>query len=278
MYHLLIAGQGWGKTRDRLPISRVFEYTAEEIATAFQPQGKFEIAKISSIPAIFTSEIVGSETARAHVGTIRKVQASGKDVVIDYHLDTRISTLTNRDLKEMSSDLGIEDFEFYRTHWAVKDVDLYKVLFEHQLTRTPEPKVLRIGDDWTIDPNLMSVMMPFDRSFDGVFATLKRTAKKFRGLNCLRADDIWDDPAVIQDVFSLIYRSIVVICDCTGRNPNVFYEAGIAHTLGRNVILITQSKEDVPFDLQHLRYVRYTNDRKAELRCPRSWRGKSKIF
>ena len=52
----------------------------------------------------------------------------------------------------------------------------------------------------------------------------------------------------------------MVICDCSGRNPNVFYEIGIAHTLGREVILITQSEEDIPFDLRHLRYVKYLNN------------------
>jgi hypothetical protein len=40
----------------------------------------------------------------------------------------------------------------------------------------------------------------------------------------------------------------------------VFYEIGIAHTLGREVILITQSVEDIPFDLRHLRYVHYLNN------------------
>ena len=38
------------------------------------------------------------------------------------------------------------------------------------------------------------------------------------------------------------------------------YEAGIAHTLGREVILITQSEQDIPFDLRHLRHVRYLNN------------------
>jgi hypothetical protein len=57
-----------------------------------------------------------------------------------------------------------------------------------------------------------------------------------------------------------IDRSCVVICNCTGRNPNVFYEIGIAHTLGREVILITQIEGDIPFDLRHLRYVRYLNN------------------
>ncbi|KTC71480.1 hypothetical protein Lbir_1734 [Legionella birminghamensis] len=80
------------------------------------------------------------------------------------------------------------------------------------------------------------------------------------GLKCRCVDDIWENPAVIQDVVSLIDRSRVVICDCTTRNPNVFYEIGIAHTIGREVILITQSAEDIPFDLRHLRYVSYLNN------------------
>jgi hypothetical protein len=40
----------------------------------------------------------------------------------------------------------------------------------------------------------------------------------------------------------------------------VFYEAGVAHTLGRDVVLITQSENDIPFDLRHLRYIRYLNN------------------
>lgn len=40
----------------------------------------------------------------------------------------------------------------------------------------------------------------------------------------------------------------------------MFYEIGIAHTLGREVILITQADADIPFDLRHLRYVRYLNN------------------
>jgi hypothetical protein len=64
----------------------------------------------------------------------------------------------------------------------------------------------------------------------------------------------------MQDVATLIDRSRVVIADCTTRNPNVFYEIGIAHTLGREVILIAQRESDVPFDLRHLRYIEYSTD------------------
>jgi hypothetical protein len=52
----------------------------------------------------------------------------------------------------------------------------------------------------------------------------------------------------------------LMACDLTGKNGNVFYEAGIAHSLGKDVILITQSADDVPFDLRHLRYIQYLNN------------------
>jgi len=101
--------------------------------------------------------------------------------------------------------------------------------------------------------------MPFHPSFDEVYVKIREVTEAV-GLRCRRADDIWENPAIIQDIVSLIDRSRVVICDCTGRNPNVFYEAGIAHTLGRDVILITQSSEDIPFDLRHFRYIQYLNN------------------
>ena len=109
------------------------------------------------------------------------------------------------------------------------------------------------------DLNLVSVMMPLAASFSPVYDTI-RTAASAAEFQCLRADDIWDDSTVIQDVFSLIFRSYIVICDFSERNPNVFYEAGIAHTLGKHVVPITQSAEDIPFDLGHHRYALYLNN------------------
>lgn len=110
-----------------------------------------------------------------------------------------------------------------------------------------------------VEHDLVAVMMPFDNSMSLVYDAIKHAASENQ-LNCNRADDIWDHSTVIQDVFSLIFRSHIVICDLTGKNPNVFYEAGIAHTLGKHVIPITQSKADIPFDLSHHRYILYLNN------------------
>lgn len=110
-----------------------------------------------------------------------------------------------------------------------------------------------------VDPALVSVMMPFSHPFEAVFAHLK-VQSEAQGMSCLRAKDIWESSAVIQDIFQLIWRSFIVVCDFTGKNPNVFYEAGIAHTLGKHVIPITQNVEDVPFDLRHHRFIPYLNN------------------
>jgi hypothetical protein len=119
--------------------------------------------------------------------------------------------------------------------------------------------VFKIAEHENIDPALVSAIMPIDPAFNAVYESIREAADNV-GLRCERADDIWENSVIIQDVVSLIDRSRIVICDCTGRNPNVFYEAGIAHTLGREVILITQKDDDIPFDLQHLRYVKYLNN------------------
>lgn len=92
-----------------------------------------------------------------------------------------------------------------------------------------------------------------------VFAAIKQAANA-AGMSCERADNIWEADEVIQDIFSLIYRSSIVVCDFTDQNPNVFYKAGIAHTLGRSVVPIAQNKDDVPFDLKHHRYLQYLNN------------------
>lgn len=61
----------------------------------------------------------------------------------------------------------------------------------------------------------------------------------------------------IQDIFELIYCARIIVVDFTDRNPNVMYETGIAHTLGKTVIPISQSLSDVPSDLGHHRVLKY---------------------
>ena len=99
-------------------------------------------------------------------------------------------------------------------------------------------------------------MMPFNTEFNDTYEAIKKVTDHM-SLECLRADDIWDNSTFMQDIFDLIYCAKIIVVDFTGRNPNVLYETGIAHTLGKTVIPITQSLDDIPSDLGHHRALKY---------------------
>ena len=104
--------------------------------------------------------------------------------------------------------------------------------------------------------DLVAVMMPFAREFDPTIAAIRSACAKV-GMRCLRADDIWDESVSMQDVFNLIFKASIVGVDFSGKNANVMYETGIAHTLGKHVVPIFQSMDDLPFDLRHHKALKY---------------------
>ncbi len=101
------------------------------------------------------------------------------------------------------------------------------------------------------------VLMSFDPKLRPIYDDHILKVTKSLNLDAKRADDFFTTHHVMSDVWDAINAARLVIADCTGRNPNVFYEIGMAHTLGRSVVLITQHNRDVPFDLQDIRYIQY---------------------
>lgn len=124
-----------------------------------------------------------------------------------------------------------------------------------QKTITFAPTVFSIPEI-EVQDRLVAVMMPFAAEFNKVYDAIKEACTD-NGVFCYRADDIWANSAIMQDIFDLIFSSHIVIVDFSGRNSNVLYETGIAHTLGKTVIPITQSLDDIPFDLKPHRALKY---------------------
>lgn len=71
------------------------------------------------------------------------------------------------------------------------------------------------------------------------------------------AADLNGPTTIIKDIWSQIYYSKCIIADCSERNPNVFYELGIAHSLGKKVICITNNTQNIPFDINQIRCIKY---------------------
>jgi len=104
------------------------------------------------------------------------------------------------------------------------------------------------------------VMMPFGPQFDRYYRNIFVPAINSAGLEAVRGDSIFGPSAIMADIWQLLKRSVVGLADLTGRNPNVFYELGLAHAAGKAVILIASNNDDIPFDLKGLRAILYDKD------------------
>lgn len=100
------------------------------------------------------------------------------------------------------------------------------------------------------------VIMPFENVFFEVFEMLKREfIDKYEFIN---AGDEGNQQNILKDIFQPIYESDIIIADLTGLNPNVLYELGVAHTLNKKSIVITQDDLNLlPFDLKQYRAMSY---------------------
>ena len=111
------------------------------------------------------------------------------------------------------------------------------------------------------------VLTPFvDREYE-TFEIIKKTCNDVN-LNCTRGDEIYRDKDILSHIIISIAQSSVIIANLNGRNPNVFYELGICHSLGKPVILISKNKNSLPFDVQNKNVIFYDdlNDLQIKLK------------
>jgi hypothetical protein len=101
------------------------------------------------------------------------------------------------------------------------------------------------------------VLMPFSKEFNDVYKLGIKAACKNAGAYAERVDEQIFDESILERVYNQIAKADIIIADMTGRNPNVFYEVGYAHALGKLVILLTQNTDDIPFDLKHYPHIVY---------------------
>ncbi|MFJ2370899.1 hypothetical protein [Microbacterium sp. NPDC087665] len=264
MFNLLI-----GLDAGVVPADRMFEYTDDRVRRELGDE--YEL-RIERLPALSMPEI-GDERFEqvATLGRILSLRATGRTHRFEFEPNPRLKPIPVETVRELADRLNVdpEGWEFRRTHWAVKQAELFEVLFEYvagaprSIDRTYSPSAaVQFPTDTPLDSKLVAVMMPFDPNFDVVYETIALAVEDI-GMECVRVDNIWEHDHVMGDVLSLLWRARIVVADLTGRNPNVFYETGLAHALPRRTILLTQNADDVPFDLRSIRYLHYGIGSKA---------------
>jgi len=138
-------------------------------------------------------------------------------------------------------------------------IRIIDVSAEEAPTSAPSDRIKKLGRAANISANdSCFVMQPFASPLGDYYEKIYKPAIEKAGLKPVRADaDIFHTGKIMDQVWDGINAAKVLVAELTSRNPNVFYELGLAHALKKPVVLVSSREEDVPFDLQHIRVIYY---------------------
>ncbi|MDH1106686.1 terpene cyclase/mutase family protein [Pseudomonas otitidis] len=138
MFNLLVAGHSemWETQPYSIGLGRFKEYSGNE-AVAIDPARPESLRRLEDVPALLMYE-VGAGGPHARVvrhGRIRNIVRRGSELTFAFEPDEHHAYLDRSHVLSVSDQLGMDQFEQHRTHWAVKDGDLPPDLIA---TGTPE--------------------------------------------------------------------------------------------------------------------------------------------
>jgi hypothetical protein len=230
---ILIAVRGWaGAGREAVPLDKVFAW--------FWPV-------FDAFPSMSSASFLG---ALQKCGLVRYAPAAEGDELRYALDDAAVAFVQSRPSGVEVVDTGLAQslknvvgFSLTGTRDAnVPGAEVY-------LSGLPEAANASTAD--------IAILMPFKDQRRAVFEKALRPAAEQAGLSCMRADEFYGSKHIVSEIFSLIKNARLVVSDISGLNPNVMYETGIAHAIGRPVLLIAERGTKVPFDVQHLRRIEY---------------------
>jgi hypothetical protein len=103
------------------------------------------------------------------------------------------------------------------------------------------------------------VVMQFAEPFNTFYREVIQKQAEAAGFEVFRIDEKAGPGIIFQDIQREIERAEIVVAEVTPANPNVFYELGYAHALGKPTILLAQRGAQLPFDIRSFRVV-FHND------------------
>lgn len=246
------------------PMDQVLREIATEMNIPFAQVGFIRPCRIAIFADSFNVYLLGSNVDAGGTHTVSYLvpdSGNARDINEVFNLVSRHGILENPfGIAFMRTYLGLEGDEARAAiSVIVRNYMQGVVQAIERAARLVRINPIFIARELLIDDNLIFCLSPFRDPYNIVFTD--HICGVVRGIDptirCIRADSIFDNRPIMEDIWTNINRARIVISDLSERNPNVFYETGIAHTVGKEVILITQSMDDVPFDLRHLRCIVY---------------------
>ena len=204
------------------------------------------------------------EEVLAHVGRFDRLRVAEREVHYTFKPYEGFAAIPVHRLQEMDDFFRFGEWGWHRTKMVVMEDDVFEVLgpvvIASRVIAASSPDVSAL---FNIEPKrhdkLVCVMMPFTLvQLEPVFAKIDRELARI-GIHCERADTDLSARRVIDKVATLIYNADAVVCDFTGTNPNVFYEAGLAHAWSKRTIFIAERGTTLPFDTRDEATIIYDN-------------------
>lgn len=127
MFNLFVTGQtdAWDRTNYEFDRSRFLEYTSDDIAARFKELNDTQISALKKLPCLFAYE---GKSAPMRVGRLTSIRQKGRSLLIEYEIDPDIQPIPYESIKPIQAVLDIRNWELNRTHWAIKDGDLFERL------------------------------------------------------------------------------------------------------------------------------------------------------
>lgn len=136
MYNLIIGYTGPTDKKNEVTVcaSRYLEYTDSETQMRYRNiildpllneiDSLSLRREIKSFPALFMQEHCSDG---AFIASIKSITRDARDYKITFERDSGFEVISPQEIKKLTLELGIENFEFYRTHWAIKNIDLFSI-------------------------------------------------------------------------------------------------------------------------------------------------------
>ncbi|MCA8112544.1 FRG domain-containing protein [Burkholderia cepacia] len=129
MFNFLVAAEigAWDRPGYEYDRSRFLEYTSDDISVSFRELKSPQLQALTELPCLFAYE--GTDEPM-RVGRLKKVKLrnSERTLYLEPDLDPRVPPISFERIKPLQTSLDIRSWELNRTHWAIKDEDLFDVL------------------------------------------------------------------------------------------------------------------------------------------------------
>lgn len=171
----------------------------------------------------------------------------------------QISNMTRRGKIEPIDPAGKEVLRLFGSAAVLNRVRLYLDGIRSQTVPCGWDRMFPIEDAWTTErEQQVFIAMPYTQPWSSKVDDWLRRVVADLGWSTLRADELFETRDVLAGIWKGVCESEFMVADLTARNPNVLYEVGIAHCLGKPVVFVCQQPDDIPFDLSTKRVVLYS--------------------